>query len=54
MITWPKSDAFEILDKQYAELHPENNASEDDIRLMVVWLSGRLPYEMTEEETQQE
>jgi len=50
MITWPKSDSFEILDKQYAELHPENSASEDDIRLMVVWLSGRLPYEMTEEE----
>jgi hypothetical protein len=54
MITWPKSDSFEIIDKLYAELHPENSASEDDIRLMVVWLSGRLPYEMTEEETQLE
>jgi hypothetical protein len=45
---WFKDEPFEVLDQAFSELHPEIQASENDIRLMVVWLSGRLPYEMVE------
>jgi len=47
MITWPKAETYEVLDAAYAEKHgaPSN---ENDVRLMIVWLTGRLPYEMVE------
>jgi hypothetical protein len=60
-ITWPEGENFEALIEAYkamfvadqasadqasAEKVPTEEASSDDISLMVVWLSGRLPYHM--------
>ncbi len=48
MIEWPKEDSFEILIDSFREKYPDYSLSDDDISLMVVWLSGRLPYEPVE------
>ncbi len=45
LTTWPNKDEdFDMLNKAYAEAHPGEEISTDDVSLMVVWLSGRLPY----------
>jgi hypothetical protein len=41
---WPEGESYDTLDAAFAENYPDNKFSTDDIRLMVVWLSGRLPY----------
>ncbi len=46
---WPKGEDFEVLDKAFLEAHPDKTASDDDVRLMVVWLSDRLPFDNDEE-----
>jgi hypothetical protein len=43
---WPKGEDFETLTNAYAERFPGSETSSDDVSLMVVWLSGRLPYEL--------
>jgi hypothetical protein len=43
---WPKGEDFETLTKAFAERYPQSEAASDDVSLMVVWLSGRLPYEI--------
>jgi len=50
---WPKDETYEVLNQAFTERYPESGAGEDDVRLMVVWIGGRLPYEMvdTEEKT---
>jgi hypothetical protein len=50
LTVWPKDEDFEILSTAFKEIHPEGNASTDDISLMVVWLSNRLPYHFEGEE----
>lgn len=47
---WPKGEDFDVLNKAYAEAHPGAEASADDVSLMVVWISGRLPYHVEEGE----
>ena len=47
---WPKGDNFEILNEAFKEMYPGTEAASDDVSLMVVWLSGRLPYQFEEEE----
>ncbi|MBN2046286.1 MAG: hypothetical protein JW750_00475 [Anaerolineaceae bacterium] len=49
---WPKKDEYEVLIAAYREQYGEDaqQASDNDISLMSVWLSGRLPYELVEEE----
>jgi hypothetical protein len=47
MITWPKTETYEVLDAAYTEKYGAPT-SENDVRLMIVWLTGRLPYEMVE------
>ena len=44
MPTWPEEEDFEKLIIAFKANYPENNAIDDDISLMVVWISGRLPY----------
>ncbi|MBM4421993.1 MAG: hypothetical protein FJ030_01210 [Chloroflexi bacterium] len=41
---WPNGEDFDVINKAYATAHPADGASTDDVSLMVVWLSGRLPY----------
>ena len=41
---WPKGEDFESIQKAFREKSPPFEVSDDDISLMVVWISGRLPY----------
>jgi hypothetical protein len=50
MTVWPKGQGFEGLNQAFREKYPQVEASSDDISLMVVWVSGRLPYEIEGEE----
>lgn len=50
LVRWPKEETYDALDAAFAAKYPENKAHEFDVRLMVVWLSGRLPYDMVDEE----
>jgi hypothetical protein len=47
---WPKDENFEILNDAYKTMYLGEQTNDDDISLMVVWLSGRLPYEMQAKE----
>lgn len=49
MLEWPKEDSFEELIQTFREKYPDYSISDDDISLMIVWLSNRLPYEMVED-----
>jgi hypothetical protein len=49
-ITWPKSEDFETLSSAFTEMYPEQEADSDDINLMVVWVSMRLPYQFVDDE----
>jgi len=51
---WPKEDSYDVLDAAFAAKYPDVKAHEYDIRLMIVWLSGRLPYDMDEDEEEGE
>jgi hypothetical protein len=50
LTVWPKGEDFEVLSAAFKEMYPEVEASTDDISLMVVWLSDRLPYQVEGEE----
>jgi hypothetical protein len=47
---WPKGETFEVLNAAFEQMYPGTEASSDDVSLMVVWLSGRLPYQFEDEE----
>lgn len=47
---WRKSEDFDVLHAAYREGNPQETASDDDISLMVIWLSGRLPVDLVETE----
>lgn len=47
---WPAGEDFETLGQAFRDANPEGNYNSDDISLMVVWLSGRLPYKVEDEE----
>lgn len=46
---WPKGENFEVLNEAFNEMYPGTEAASDDVSLMVVWLSGRLPYQFEAE-----
>jgi hypothetical protein len=54
MVDWPKAETYELLNQAFDEKYPGNTESVDDIRLMIVWLSGRLPVEMGEDDDEEE
>ena len=43
--SWPKDESFELIIAAYKEKYPLAETSDNDISLMTVWLSGRLPYQ---------
>jgi hypothetical protein len=55
MVTWPQGENFEMINIAFTEKYPgHSQPNSDDISLMVVWLSARLPYHTTPgEETDQ-
>ena len=48
--TWPKDEDFEKLTVAFKEKYPDTEASDDDISLMIVWVSGRLPFQSPPED----
>ena len=51
---WPKGEDFETLTAAFVERYPDSESGSDDVSLMVVWLSGRLPYELVEDEANEQ
>jgi hypothetical protein len=49
---WPKGEDFDVLNNAYAEKYPGSQTSNDQVSLMVVWISSRLPYQLVGEEHQ--
>lgn len=45
LIQWPAGETYDTLGKAYGEKYSGSSEGENDIRLMMVWLSGRLPYD---------
>lgn len=54
LTTWPKAETYEALDEAFYTANPGDTTSTDDIRLMVVWLVNRLPYDLFEEDEQEQ
>ena len=51
LTTWPKGDDFEALYQVFTTTFPDTIIEINDVSLMIVWLSGRLPYEFVEKES---
>jgi hypothetical protein len=54
---WPEGQDYDVLGAAFAEMYPDAAVEENDLRLMIVWLAGRLPYDMygdEEDEGQEE
>ena len=54
LIKWPKGEDFEILNTAFKEMYPNSQANSDNVSLMIVWISTRLPYQVEGEEEEQE
>jgi hypothetical protein len=50
LIEWPKTENYDVLDQAFADMYPNSSDSTNDIRLMIVWTSARLPYTVTGDE----
>lgn len=50
MTRWPEKEDYQIVLDAFHKENPDSSASDDDISLMCVWLSTRLPYLVKEEE----
>jgi hypothetical protein len=50
MIEWPAGESYDSVGQEFSEKFADSTAAVNDIRLMIVWLSGRLPYNMDESE----
>jgi hypothetical protein len=49
LTTWPKNEDFEVIQKDMEEKYPEESFVSDDVSLMAVWVSGRIPLEIEED-----
>jgi hypothetical protein len=49
-VRWPKEETYDILDEAFLAKYPDVKARDYDVRLMVVWLASRLPFDMVETE----
>jgi hypothetical protein len=50
MVEWPEEEDYEKIYDTYTEAHPEGEYSIDEISLMAVWISLRLPVEKVSKE----
>lgn len=46
LTVWPKGEEFEVLNKAFEEKYPDAGETTDNVSLMIVWISTRLPYEV--------
>jgi hypothetical protein len=44
MVTWPAGETYDVLGDAFAEANPGYPVEENDLRLMIVWLANRLPF----------
>ena len=51
---WPEGQDYDVLGQAFAEMYPDETVAENDLRLMIVWLAGRLPYDMYGDEDAEE
>jgi hypothetical protein len=54
---WPEGQDYDVLGEAFAEMYPDFSNEQNDLRLMIVWISGRLPVDMygdDEEEDEEE
>lgn len=42
---WHPTDTYEVINQAFDEKYGEGSETADDVRLMTVWLSNRLPFE---------
>jgi hypothetical protein len=54
LTTWPKGEDYDVLGEAFALAYPDVQVNENDLRLMIVWLADRLPYDMYEDESEDE
>jgi hypothetical protein len=47
-VTWPKEDAFDTLNPAFKEKYPDAAYTQDEVLLMVVWITMHLPYQMVD------
>jgi hypothetical protein len=45
---WPKNLSFEKITKKFKKDNPDMDVNDDDLILMVLWISGKLPPEHSE------
>ena len=50
LVKWPKNEDFDVLNKAFTAMYPQTQTSSDDVSLMIVWVSTRLPYQEEGEE----
>jgi len=43
---WPEGQDYDVLGEAFKSMYPDALFEENDLRLMIVWLAGRLPYDM--------
>ncbi|MCB9134721.1 MAG: hypothetical protein H6636_04790 [Anaerolineales bacterium] len=55
LTVWPANEDFEVLNEAYKAKYPdESEVTTDDVSLMAVWISTRLPLEVEGEENDEE
>jgi hypothetical protein len=45
LVAWPPGQNYDVLDQAYAQMYPDEAVEANDLRLMIVWLANRLPYD---------
>jgi len=50
---WPEGEDYDTVEKAFHEAGGSSDESEDDIRLMAVWVSGRLPVRQSPEQVEE-
>jgi hypothetical protein len=49
---WPKVETYESLDQAFYDSNPGFEVESNDIRLMVVWLVNRLPFDLFDDDSE--
>ena len=52
MVEWPEGQTYDVLDQAFAQMFPDYSGEVNDLRLMIVWLANRLPYDMYDEDAE--
>jgi len=51
---WPAREDFDIINEAFKQAYAESEATTDEVSLMAVWLSGRLPVDVQEDEANED